>query len=147
MSEDALIGNTGFIGGTLLRARNFDSCFNSGNIETMRNRGFRTVVCAGARAEKWKANREPEIDRAGIDALCDVLRTVKAERFVLISTVDVFADPENVDELSEVTLEDLHAYGRNRRHLETFVVDRFPTIILRLPGVYGHGLRKNVIHD
>ena len=105
MSEDALIGSTGFIGGTLLRARSFDACFNSANVKTMRNREFRTVVCAGARAEKWKANREPEIDRAGIDALCDVLETVKAERFVLISTVDVFTTPWDVDELSDVSLD------------------------------------------
>lgn len=147
MSEDALIGSTGFIGGTLLRARSFDACFNSANVEAMRNREFRTIVCAGARAEKWKANREPEIDRAGIDALCDVLESVKAERFVLISTVDVFSTPQDVDELSEVPLAVLHAYGRNRRYLETFAADHFPTIILRLPGVYGHGLRKNVIHD
>ena len=147
MSEDGLIGSTGFIGGTLLRGRRFDACFNSANVETMRNREFRVVICAGARAEKWKANREPAVDRAGIDALCDVLKTVKAERFVLISTVDVFATPQNVDELSDVPLDALQAYGRNRRYLETFASDHFPTIILRLPGVYGHGLRKNVIHD
>lgn len=147
MSEDALIGSTGFIGGTLRRARNFDACFNSANIETMRNREFRTIVCAGARAEKWKANREPEIDRQGINGLCSVLLTVRAERFVLISTVDVFADPCGVDELSPVPTRDLHPYGANRLHLETFVAQQFPAIILRLPGVYGHGLRKNVIYD
>ena len=147
MSEDALIGSTGFIGGTLLRARSFDACFNSANIETMRGREFRTIVCAGARAEKWKANREPEIDRQGIDALCDVLSTVRAQRFVLISTVDVFADPCGVDELSPVPTGELYAYGANRRHLETFVANTFPAIILRLPGVYGQGLRKNVIYD
>lgn len=144
---DALVGHTGFIGATLMRQVPFGALFNSINIDSMRGGSYGTVVCAGARAEKWKANRDPVEDRKGIDKLCSVLSTVRAERFVLISTVDVFSDPDGVDELSRVGIDDLHPYGLNRRALEIFVAERFAATILRLPGVYGPGLRKNVIYD
>jgi hypothetical protein len=42
----------------------------------------------------------------------------------------------------------LHAYGLNRRLLEKFVEAHFPEhLIVRLPGLVGPGLRKNVIFD
>ena len=63
MSDDestALIGYTGFVGSNLLRQRPFDACFNSSNIDQIAGRSFDLVVCCGARAEKWKANADPE---------------------------------------------------------------------------------------
>jgi nucleoside-diphosphate-sugar epimerase len=144
---DALIGSTGFVGGTLARQMSFDDHFNSVNIETMRGRSYDLVVCAGARAEKWKANLHPEEDRRGIAALCDVLSTVTARRVVLISTVDVFSNPIGPDETADIPTEGLHPYGLHRRQLEVFVDERFPCTIVRLPALYGTGLRKNVIYD
>ena len=49
----ALIGNTGFVGGNLLRQQPFDALFNSKNIDDIAGRSFDLVVCAGVRAEKW----------------------------------------------------------------------------------------------
>jgi len=66
---------------------------------------------------------------------------------VLISTVDVFLTPIGVDEATTVVTAGLHAYGRNRFHLEQVLADRFDTVVARLPGLYGHGIKKNVIHD
>jgi nucleoside-diphosphate-sugar epimerase len=143
----ALVGHTGFVGSNLLRQRSFDACFNSSTISDMRGRRFDLVVFSGARAEKWKANAEPERDREHIDSLIDVLRTVEAKRFVLISTVDVFKSPIEVDEESPTPMEDLHAYGRNRRRLEQFAASAFDTCVVRLAGLYGHGIKKNIIYD
>ena len=43
---------------------------------------------------------------------------------------------------------DLHAYGLNRRLLEKFVESHFSNyLIIRLPGLVGTGLHKNVIFD
>lgn len=144
---DALIGYTGFVGGNLARQHEFDATFNSANIEQIEGRSFDLVVCAGAPAEKWKANADPDADFANIGRLIAALERVETEKLVLVSTVDVFARPIGVDENSEVKLTGLHAYGRNRRILEDAVAARFDATILRLPGLYGHGLKKNVIYD
>ena len=54
---------------------------------------------AGARAEKWKANADPERDLDNIERLAAaVTRASNAPNVVLISTVDVFLDPVGVDE-------------------------------------------------
>ncbi len=143
----ALIGYTGFVGSNLARQRTFDERFNSANIETISDRNFDLIVCAGAPAEKWKANKDPDADLANIDRLLRALEDVDAQKFVLISTVDVFANPVGVDEDSPAPLSGLHAYGRNRRMLEEVIASRFDTLVVRLPGLYGTGLKKNVIYD
>ena len=144
---DALIGHTGFVGSALRRVRDFDACYRSTDIDTIRGRTFDTVICCGAPAEKWKANRDPEGDRARITTLTDALTTIRATRFVLVSTVDVYPEPEGVDETSMIDPSTCHAYGRHRYALEQFCLDRFDTVVIRLPGLYGHGLKKNAIFD
>ena len=146
--ENALIGFSGFVGGTLLKQSNFEALFRSTNIHDIANREFDVVVCAGAPAQKWIANREPEADREKIDSLINHLRTVKCKTFILISTVDVFKNPIGVDESTLVDESGLHPYGLHRRLLEKFVEQHFSQhLILRLPGLVGPGLRKNVIFD
>jgi hypothetical protein len=145
---NALIGYSGFVGSVLLRQTAFDGLYRSTNIDDIVGQSFETVVCAGAPAQKWIANREPEADRAKINGLIERLNTIDCKRFVLISTVDVFKNPLGVDEDTPVDETDLHAYGLNRRMLERFVETRFEqSLIVRLPGLVGPGLRKNVIFD
>jgi nucleoside-diphosphate-sugar epimerase len=141
----ALIGHTGFVGGNLRRQIPFDVQVNSSNVDELRGRKFHLVVCAGARAEKWKANQDPEADLAGIERLLSVLRDVRADRFVLVSTVDVFEKPVGVDESAPADAR--HPYGRNRRMLEQVCEERFGAQVLRLPGLFGPGLKKNAIYD
>ena len=145
--SSALIGYTGFVGSNLARQRSFDEFFNSKNIHEISDRNFDLIVCAAAPAEKWKANKDPDADRATVERLIRSLEDVDAEKFVLISTVDVFANPVGVDEDSPTPLASLHAYGRNRRMLEEVIGSRFDALIVRLPGLYGMGLKKNVIYD
>src|SRR6202008_232933 len=113
-----LIGHTGFVGSNLLRQSTFDATFNSSNIDSIAGQEFDLLVCAGVRAEKWIANGNPEADLAGVERLIKPLRSVKARRAVLISTVDVFITPIGVDESTKVETKGLHAYGTNRYHLE-----------------------------
>src|SRR4051812_30864596 len=142
-----LIGHTGFVGSNLARQTRFDQCYNTANIETIAGQDFDLLVCSGVRAEKWIANANPEQDQAGIDRLLNALETVKTKQFVLVSTVDVFLPPIEVDESTPVKTEGLHAYGKNRYALEQTLADRYPTLVARLPGLYGPGIKKNVIHD
>ena len=145
---NALIGFSGFVGSTLLKQARFDALYRSTTIGEIEGKVFDTVVCAGAPAQKWIANREPEADRRIIDSLMAHLNTIQCKTFVLISTVDVFKSPVGVDEDTLVDETGLHAYGLHRRLLEKFVANHFPKhLIVRLPGLVGPGLRKNVIFD
>lgn len=144
----ALIGYTGFVGSTLIKQTRFDELYRSTNIEEIEDKNFDMVVCAGAPAQKWIANAKPREDEKNITALINHLKTVKTNLFVLISTVDVFKTPVNVNEETPVDEFDLHPYGLNRRMLEKFVENHFENhLIVRLPGLVGPGLRKNVIYD
>ena len=143
----ALIGHTGFVGGNLLAQASFDHRYRSTDIEEIRGRSFELVVCCGAPAVKWKANQEPEADLANLERLMGCLGEVEADHVVLVSTVDVYPDPVGVDEATPVEDTAGGAYGRHRRLLERFVEKRFDTTTVRLPGLFGPGLKKNVIYD
>ena len=145
--RSALVGSTGFVGGNLLRQTRFDDTFHSTDIAGIRGRSYDLLVCAAAPAEKWKANKEPERDLANLESLMGHLAEVRAAHVVLISTVDVFAVPIEVDEETPVDPAAATAYGRHRYRLEEFLRGRFDTTCLRLPGLYGEGLKKNIIYD
>jgi hypothetical protein len=146
---DALIGYTGFVGGTLLRERPFGTLVNSSNVDSIRGQHFNLLVCAGVSAVKWLANKEPEADRAGIARLTDALAEARVDEFILISTIDVYPDPASAsDETAVIDAASNHAYGRHRLELEQWVSARFPrTRIIRLPALFGAGLRKNALYD
>src|SRR5262245_57924665 len=110
----ALIGSTGFVGQTLLRSSTFDAVYHRADIDSIRGRRFGTLICAGLPAEKWRANREPAADLANMNGLCAMLREVECERFVVISTIDVYARPEAVIESDWPDLIAATPYGRHR---------------------------------
>lgn len=144
---DALIGFSGFVGSNLARQRQFDCSYNSKNFAAMSGRAFNLVVCAGIQAKKWWANHHAGEDWDGIAKLLDVLAKIEARRFVLISTVDVYPHPACVTETTPITGRN-HPYGEHRFWAEEIVRTRFDDhYILRLPGLFGHGLKKNVIFD
>lgn len=144
----AIIGHTGFVGGNIINQFNFDYKFNTSNISDIKGQSFNLLVIAAPSAEKWKANQDPENDLNKIQKLIDVISTVKATQVVLISTVDVYKNPNNVDEDSIIETEQNHAYGRNRFYFEEFIRDNFQNhLIIRLPGLFGKGLKKNFIFD
>ena len=145
---DCLIGHTGFVGRNLAGARTFATTVNSRTIHEVAGRSFGLVVCAAPHAKKWWANQNPERDRALIDTLKDSLSRMEADHFVLLSTIDVFPRTHDIDDGFEGPWEPNHAYGLNRRSLEEFVTAHFPaSTIVRLPGLFGSGLEKNVFFD
>jgi hypothetical protein len=149
MSDSALIGFTGFVGGTLHRAGQFDLLINSKNTNDLRGGSFELVVCAGVPAAKWLANAQPENDRNAIASIRDALDTTKIKELILISTIDVYCDPNaSCDENDVIDASRNHPYGRHRLELERWVANRFhKTRIIRLPAMFGDGLKKNVIFD
>lgn len=146
--KNALVGYSGFVGSTLIKQFNFDDLYRSTNISEIKNKTYDTVVCAGAPAVKWLANKEPLRDKQSIDSLISYLSTIKCKRFILISTVDVFKESLLAVESTPVNTNNLHPYGLHRYQLEQFVETHFDDfLIVRLPGLVGPGLKKNVIYD
>lgn len=147
MMRTALVGWSGLVGGNLLAQARFDHQFRSTDISELPNNSYDLLVCAGAPAEKWKANQDPEGDLARLAPLFEALRRVQAKKVVLISTIDVFAKPVDVTEDSPTQSDIASVYGKHRALLENLVRERFDATILRLPGLFGPGLKKNVIFD
>lgn len=76
------------------------------------------------------------------------IRRIAPEKLVLISTIDVFENPQDVDETTRIKTENLHPYGYNRYQLECWVREHFPeALIVRLPGLFGKNIKKNFIYD
>jgi len=146
--KNALIGYTGFVGSNLAHNMEFDALYNSKNIDDICGKSFNKVVCAGVSAVKWWANQNPEQDKAQIDRLLSCLEKIKADVFILISTVDVYRKINGVTEDDIPNTDGLHAYGRHRLYVEKFIKERFPIHhIIRLPALFAPGLKKNVIYD
>ena len=170
---DALIGSTGFVGGTLLGQRRFGAQYHSADIEGIAGRRFGRVVCAGVTAVKWWANANAAADLGGISRLIACLDRVEADSFVLVSTVDVYPDPQGVTEDDPTSTPGRHPdglhpgnlqpygqqpygqqpygqqpYGQHRAMLESWVRTRFPRHhVIRLPALFGPGLKKNAVFD
>jgi len=143
-----LIGHSGFVGGALLRQARFAACFNSATIAAIAGQSFGTLVCAAAPGSMFEANRAQTRDAAQIDALIARLSGVRAERFVLISSIAVLADFAGGDDEATQAFQQILAYGRHRRALEAFVERHFAnSLIIRLPALFGEGLRKNFLFD
>lgn len=141
-----LIGHTGFVGSNLCKDMAFDLLINSKNINDIVNIECESIVFCGMPAEKWKINQNSEIDDVNTQNLINILRTVKCKSFTLISTIDIYDNPIECD---ENTIQDIpsHAYGKNRFLFEQFISTYFNHQIIRLPGLFGSGLKKNIIYD
>ena len=142
---NAIIGDTGFVGGNLCLQQEFSNRYNSRNIESIRAESFDEIICAAMPAAKWIANQRPQEDLEVLEKLKTCLTKVRARRFTLISTVDVYANPSEVDESIPPDISRAHAYGLHRYLLEEFVRERFRDhLIVRLPAYSDPASRKTL---
>ncbi|HEX2296661.1 MAG TPA: NAD-dependent epimerase/dehydratase family protein [Actinomycetota bacterium] len=145
---NGLIGSTGFVGGNLARQGPFDVTCHRPDVDVIDGRSFDLLVCAGAPGEKWRANAAPEPDLANLETLMSHLDKASARRFVLISTIDVYPSPAGVDETTPIDRDAGAPYGRHRLMLEDFCTSRFARcLVVRLPALFGPGLKKNFVFD
>lgn len=147
--KSALIGYTGFVGGNIKQQASFNDYYNSENIEKIRERKYDMVVSAGTSSLMWKANLEPESDWKQIEKLINSLKKVKTNHFILISSIFVYPNPYNVNENTPIDKKNLkQPYGNHRYKLEEFVRKNFKKYtIIRLPNLFGRGLKKNFVFD
>lgn len=144
----ALVGYTGFVGSNLYDTGKIDAVYNSKNIEEAYGTCPNLLIYAGLRAEKYLANNAPEKDMELIRQAEKNITKINPKKLVLISTIDVFKIPKNVNENSAIDTENLHPYGFNRYQLELWVRENYPdALIIRLPGLFGKNIKKNFIYD
>lgn len=149
--KTALIWYTWFVWSNILKQNSFTDLYNSKNISDIKWKEYDLIVCAWVKAVKWWANKNPEEDLEWIDNLIKNIKEVKTKKIVLISTVDVYPNPINIDEdfnFSSLNKDNHHAYWLNRLYLENFIKNTFTKFnIIRLPWLFWNNLSKNVIFD
>jgi len=146
---DILVGYTGFVGSNLCKQHKFYACFNSKNIADAFGLAPDLCVYSGVRAEKFAADKFPEQDLVHIKEALENIRKIDARKLVLVSTIDVIpAQSQDIFEDTPYSTDKLTPYGQNRLYLEHEVRKIYPDAhIIRLPGLFGDGLKKNFIFD
>ena len=134
----ALVGHTGFVGKnifSMLEKKNFKiSKYNSKNSSSIYKKKYHSLIFAGLPATKWKINLNPKKDIKNIKKILQLLKTIKVDQFILISTIDIYNHKE--------------PYGFNRLNFEKKISKIFNNlIIIRLPALFGPGLKKNIVFD
>lgn len=148
--NNILVGYTGFVGSNICvqAGNNIDGLYNSKNIELAYKTNPDILIYAGLRAEKFLANAYPEKDKLLIEEAKKNIKSINPKKLVLISTIDVFKEPINVTEESNIELQGLQPYGYNRYQLELWVRENYPdALIIRLPALFGINLKKNFLYD
>lgn len=144
----ALVGYTGFVGSNIYSSGKFDAVYNSKNIKEAYDTNPDLLIYAGLRAEKYLANSAPEKDMELIFQAEKNIKRINPKKLVLISTIDVFKEPNNVDENTIIDTKGLYAYGYNRYQLERWAKKNYSdALIIRLPGLFGNNIKKNFIYD
>ncbi len=146
----ALAGCTGFVGSNLCRAagEGIQEKYHSTDIREAWGTKPDLLIYAGLRAEKYLANHEPEKDLRLIREAVENIERIAPGHLVLISTIDVLKDSRGKDESSPVEEEGLAPYGLHRYQLEKWARDYDPeALIIRLPGLFGKGIKKNFLYD
>lgn len=148
--KKALVGYTGFVGSNICKqaGNNIKGLYNSKNIKLAYKTNPDILIYAGLRAEKFLANAYPEKDKLLIEEAKKNMKSINPKKLVLISTIDVFKEPINVSEESNIDLQGLQPYGYNRYLLELWVRENYPdALIVRLPALFGINLKKNFLYD
>lgn len=148
MYRDLLVGSTGFVGGNLRAKHTFAAVCHSSDVAAQYGTQPDLCVYAGVPAAMFLANADPEADMEVMRTARENLRKIAPKSLVLISSIAVFADSRGRCEDDAPDTDGLPAYGRNRLQLEQLVREDFnDALIVRLPALYGAGLKKNFLFD
>ena len=145
---NVLVGYSGFVGQNLKNSFDFDLLCNSKNIGEAFDTNPDLLVYSGVPAEMFLANQNPEADRVVTETAAKNIRKINPKRLVLISTIAVLDNPVGADEETIIDPSKLTAYGLNRLNLEKSAQALVPkSHVLRLPALFGQGIKKNFIFD
>ena len=140
MKNIALIGSTGSIGQEIYnQLSKKDSVhvdtFNRKNIEDLLNSEYDIVICAAPSSGKLKTNLGLDNSDKDIEKLCKVIKKVKTERFILISSQSAINEEDK-------------PYGKvQKRVLESVLLHHKDHTVYMVDTLYGPSLNKGFISD
>ncbi len=149
-----ILGGEGFIGSEIVRyfsnLKHYEIySITKKNYYDHVNIAFDILVNANGNTSKHYANREPYID-FGLSTYTTFksIYDFEFDKYILISTVDVYSRKQNSRETDLITPVLLSSYGFNK-YMSENIVKRYTDnhIILRCCSVIGNGMSKGVVND
>lgn len=145
---DLLVGSTGFVGGNLSLQHDFSHICHSTDIKEYYGMHPDLCVYAGIPSAMYLSNKDPQADLEVMKNAFYNMKNIAPSKLVLISTIMVYKDNRRKIEEDIPETDGLKAYGYNRLMLERWVRETFEDVlIVRLPALYGKGLKKNFLFD
>jgi len=146
-----LIGSTGFVGQNLQSFIKFDHLYNSKNINTFKATDVEIdLYLACLPATKWLVNKDPISDFKNAINIFNYIKNGKYNNVYLFSTIDIYQNyPLHSNELTKIK-SPTFGYGPNRYAFEVMITNnlKYNNIkIIRLPALFGPGLKKNILFD
>lgn len=143
---DGIIGSTGFVGQQLLRILPDVTTIGRSDVANRILYPIQVLYIAAPGAMKWQIDAEPLEDLAEVQRLTSYIKQLRPQRVYLFSTIDVFSDRSNCSESSKRIQSP--SYGGNRTYFEDSLLNMdTETYVRRLGGLFGPGLKKNLIFD
>ena len=140
MKNIALIGSTGSIGQEIYnqlsqKDKVHVDTFNRKNIEGLLNSEYDIVICAAPSSGKLKTNLGLDNRDKDIEKLCKVIKEVKTERFILISSQSAINEEDK-------------PYGKVQKRVMDSVLSHHKNYtVYMVDTLYGPSLNKGFISD
>lgn len=140
MKSIALIGSTGAIGQEIFNQLSQKDkvrvdTFNRKNIENLLNSEYDIVICAAPSSGKLKTNLGLDNRDTDIEKLCKVIKEVKTERFILISSQSAINEEDK-------------PYGKVQKRVMDSVLSHHKNYtVYMVDTLYGPSLNKGFISD
>lgn len=151
-----VIGGSGFVGARIVaaaaQAHWHVTSVNRANYAAHKGQTFDLVINANGNARKFIAEKDPSADFvASVVSVQNSLRDFEFQRYVLISSIDVYSRPDDAAytlETAEIDPAKVTVYGRHKRLAELAVMEcNRPWQIVRLGQMIGPDLRKGPVFD
>lgn len=111
--------------------------------------GVDELWCCAAPGSMVAANANPTADRQAVEDVFARLVSLQPTRVVLISTIAALRGFGRHTAENEAIAETTTPYGTHRAWLEGAVLDTWKdnATVVRLPALFGRGLKKNALYD
>lgn len=141
-----VVGANGFVGSNLVRLLSNAVPISRHDLNAGISINFDVVVVAAPSATKWLIDSNPHEDLVNVRNLASQVARIRTNQIIHLSTIDVFVNKTADSEISARST--APGYGGNRALFEDLLLAGCSNVLVRrLPGLYGRGLKKNLIFD